>query len=147
MAHQHLARLAVCDVAVAIVDHAYLDARHRAAEGARADLTRLEAVPQHAHHLGHAPDLDQRKAEALFEGGVQLRLDAGADAEAHVVAPLVSPGGWFEQQGRDHAEIVHDGRARLGDLAPPALWMEAIGLDLAVAGRMAPISETTPALA
>ena len=118
---------------VAIVDHTYLDARHRPAEGARADLTRLEVVPQHTHHLCHAPDLDQRKAKAPFEQQVQLRLDAGANAEADVVVPLVLPRRLVEQQGRDHTEIMHNGRARLGNLPPPPLWMEAIRLNLAVA--------------
>ena len=67
MAHQHLPVLAVRHVAVAIVDHAYFNAPHGSAEGARADLTRLEVVPQYTHHLCHAPDLDQRKAKAPFE--------------------------------------------------------------------------------
>ena len=84
------------------------------AERARADLPRRHVVEQDAHHLGHAPHLDQRKAEALLEHGMQLRLDAGADAEAHRMrrAPP-SPGGWPSSSGTIDAEIMHDGRARL----------------------------------
>src|SRR5262249_1736446 len=89
VAHQELAGLAIADVAIGIVDDAHLDARSDAAEGAGADLARFDAVGQHARHLGHAPDLDHGKAEALFEGGMQFGLDAGADAEAHGMAPLV----------------------------------------------------------
>ena len=40
-----------------------------------------------------------------------------------------------EQQRGDDAEVVHDGGPRLRDLAPPRLRMEAVGLDLAVAGQ------------
>ena len=74
-----------------------------------------------------------RKAEALLERGMQLGLDAGADAEADLVTPFVLAGRQLEQHGRDDAEIVDDGGARLGHLAPPVLRMEAVGLDLAVA--------------
>ena len=89
MAHEHLARHLIGHIPVSFVDDPHLDARHRAAEGAGADLARLKVVGQRPHHLGHAPHLDHGEAKAHLEGGVQLRLDAGADAEAHVVAALV----------------------------------------------------------
>jgi hypothetical protein len=92
-------------------------------------------VAQHAHHLRHAPELDHGKAEAGFERRVQLGLDAGADAEADLVFAFVFAGRQLQQHGRDHAEVVDDGGAGLGHLAPPALRTEAIRLDLAVAGR------------
>jgi hypothetical protein len=122
-------------VGVVLVDDAHLDPRHLATEGASADLARSNIVGEDPHHLGHAPDLDERKAEAFFERGVKLRLDAGADGEAHRMAPLVLVGRAAEQQRHDHAEIVHDGRAGLPDLAPPQLRMEPVGLDLAIAGE------------
>src|SRR5262245_66436828 len=80
MAHHKLAGLAIGDVAIGVVDDAHFDARPDAAEGARADLARLDAVAQHPRHLGHAPDLDHGKAEALLEGRMQLGPDARADA-------------------------------------------------------------------
>ena len=147
MAHQQLARLSVGDVVLGIVDDAHLDARHGLAEGARADLARLVGVAQHAHHLGHAPELDHGKAEALLEFGVQLGLDAGADAEADLVLPFVLAGRQLQQHGRDHAEIVDDGGAGLGHLAPPALRMKRSGWIWQLPVAMAPIRETTPALA
>ena len=61
----------------------------RATESARVDLARLVAVGKDAAGLGHAPHLDQRETETLLEGPVQLRFDASAKAEAHVVALLV----------------------------------------------------------
>ena len=126
---------AVRHVAIVVVDDAHIDAGHGAAEGTGADLARLVAVGEHAHHLGHAPQLDHREAEAGLEGGVKLRLDAGAEAEAHTVRAVLRARRLAEQQRRDDAEVVHDGRPRLGDLAPPVLGMEAVGLHLGVAGE------------
>jgi hypothetical protein len=133
MAHQHLAGLAVRHIAVVLVDDPHLDARHGAAEGARAHLSGRDAIGQHTHHLGHAPQLDQRKTEALLEGRVQLRLDAGAEAEAHTMPAVLGAGRLAQQQRRDDAQVMHDGGPRLGDLAPPHMRMKAIGLDLAIA--------------
>ena len=82
-----------------VVDDARLEAAGRAAEGARADLARLVAVGEDAPGLGHAPHLDQREAEALLERRVQLRLDAGADAEAHRCARSSGAGGWLSSIG------------------------------------------------
>ena len=67
MAHQHLPVLAVRHVAVAIVDHAYFDARHRSAEKARVPTDAARSCPPvHAPSLS-CPNLDQRKAKAPFE--------------------------------------------------------------------------------
>ena len=147
MAHEHLAGLAVGNVAVLLIDDAHIDARNRAPERSRAHLARLAAVRQHAHHLGHAPDLDQREAEALLEGRMQLRLDPRADTEPHAVTALVLAGRLGEQQGRDHAQIVHDGCPRLGDLAPPELGWKRSGWIWQLPVQMAPIKDTTAALA
>jgi hypothetical protein len=86
-------------------------------------------VGENAHHLGHAPNLDHGKAEALLEFGVQLRLDAGAETEADAVAAIVLGGRLAEQERRNDAEVMGDGRARLSHFLPPALRREAIGLD------------------
>ena len=51
------------------------------------------AIGEDATGLGHAPHLDERKAEALLEGLVQLGLHAGAEAEVHPVGPLLAAGG------------------------------------------------------
>src|SRR5262249_48485033 len=47
---------------------------------------------------------------------------------------LVLAGGLRQQQRRDHAKVMHDGRPGLRHLRPPALRMEAIGLHLAIGG-------------
>ena len=133
MAEQHLARVALGEVALLVVDHADFHPGDFPPECARARLARLVAVGQAAHHLRHAPDLDQGKAEALLERPMELRLDAGADAEAHAVRSLLRVHGLAVQHGRDDAEVMHDRRPCLGDLAPPAPGMEAVGLDLATA--------------
>ena len=133
MPDDHLAGLAVGNVPILIVDHAHIDARDGAAEGTRADLARRAIVGQNAHHLGHAPDLDQGKAEPLLEYRMQLRLDAGAQSEAHLVRAVFGARRLSQQQRHDHAQIVNDRCPSLGDLLPPALRREAIGLNLAVA--------------
>src|SRR5262245_3705173 len=90
-------------------------------------------VEEHAHHLGHPPHLDQRKAKTLFEGRMKLWLDAGADADSHAVVPVVGTWRPPKQQWCDHAEIMNDAGACLPDLAPPAIGVKSIGLDLATA--------------
>ena len=95
MAEQHLARLPVGEVALLVVDHAHFHPGDFPPEGARADLARLVAVRQAAHHLGHAPEFDQGKAEALLDRPMELRLDAGADAEAHACALSCASVGWL----------------------------------------------------
>jgi hypothetical protein len=135
VAHQHFPRSPVSDVAIGIVDDAHLDARHGPPEGAGADLARLDGIAQHANHLRHSPQLDHGEAETLLERRVQFGLDAGADAEPDLVLPFVLGRRELQQHRRDHAEIVDDGRTGLGDLLPPALGMEAIRLDLAIAGH------------
>src|SRR5262249_57567789 len=87
MARGDRSGLAVRHVVLLIVDHPYVDARHRPAESTRADLARLDVVREYAHHLRHPPDLDDREAETFLECPMQLRLDAGPDAEPDVVAP------------------------------------------------------------
>jgi len=64
---------------------------------------------------------------------LELGLDAGPDAETHGVRSLVRIRWLAVQHCRNDAEVVHDGRLCLGDLAPPAPGMEAFGLDLAIA--------------
>ena len=94
-----------------LVDHPGLDARYRTAEGASADLARRHVVDQHAHHLGHAPELKQRKAEARLEDAVQLRLHAGAEAEAHAVIQVTRSGRLVQQHRYHDAQVVHHGGA------------------------------------
>src|SRR6185295_14412620 len=135
VAHKHLPGLAVWHVAIGIINDTDIDARHSPPEGTRSYLTRLKGVAQHADHLRHAPDLEHRKTEALLERLVQLRLDAGTDAEADAMAPLDVAGRLVEQQGRDHPEVMDDGGPCLRHLTPPALRRKAIGLNLAAASQ------------
>src|SRR5438552_8603460 len=81
-----------------------------------------------AASLGHRPGLDQREAEALLEYGVVLRVSVGAVAEAHAMAAVLRAGRALQQDRRHHAEIVDDRGARVDDIAPPSLRMEAIEL-------------------
>src|SRR5207244_11432080 len=81
-------------------------------ERARADLAGLAAIRQDAHHFRHSPDFDQGKAEALLDRAMELRLDAGADAETYGVRSLVRVRWLAVQQGGNDAEVMHDGRLR-----------------------------------
>jgi hypothetical protein len=99
------------------------------------DLPWLDAIGEDATGLRHAPDLHERKAEALLEGGVQLRLDTGADAEADPVRPLLGDRGLVEEQRRHDAEVVQRGRARGHHVGPPAPRAEALGQDEAARGE------------
>src|SRR5207302_1670171 len=74
-------------VARLVGDHR-LEAALRPAEGARADAARLLVVGEDPAGLGHAPNLDERYAEAFLEGRVERRVDAGADGEFEPVAAL-----------------------------------------------------------
>jgi hypothetical protein len=133
MAEQHLARLPAGEVALLIVDHANFHPGDFPPKRARADLAGLAAIRQDAHHLRHSPDFDQGKAEALLDRAMELRLDAGPDAETHGVRSLVRIRRLAVEHGSNDAEVMHDGRLCLGDLAPPPLRMEAFGLNLAIA--------------
>ena len=133
VADQHLAGRAVGHVAIGVVDDAHLEAGLNPAEGARADLARRLVVDQGANHLRHAPELDEREAEALLERCVQLRLDAGTDAEAHAVLALVRRLGPAQQHRHDDTQVVHDGGPRFAHLRPPARGLETVCLHLAVA--------------
>ena len=64
-----------------------------------------------------------------------LRVDAGADGEAHAVAALQRRRRLAQQHRHHHAQVVHDGGARLVHLRPPARGAEAVGLHLAVAAQ------------
>lgn len=88
VADHQLARRAVGQHLAGLVHHAGVQARACAAEGPRADLARFVAVAQGPHHLGHAPEFEQREAIARLECRVQLGLDAGAVAKAHWVRAL-----------------------------------------------------------
>src|SRR5262249_42324016 len=121
VAHEHLAGFTIRDVTVAIINDADIDAWHGPPKGARPQLARLDVVRKHTHHLGHAPDLNQRKAEARFKSPMQLRLDACADAIADLMASLAVARRLIEQQWRDHPEVVHDAGSRFGYFTPPAL--------------------------
>src|SRR5258705_11900265 len=92
----------------AIVDHFRLESTDRPPEGARADLPGLDAIGVDAPRLRHAPDLDEREAEALLEGGVQLGLHARAQAELDAMATLLGGGGLVQEQGRHHPQVVDD---------------------------------------
>ena len=111
---------------VALVDHAGLEAAMRPAEGARVDLPGLEAIGQDAPRLGHAPHFHERKAEALLEGVVELRLDAGAQPELDRMPALLRHGLLVEEERRHHAQVVDDGRAGGGHFGPPAAGAEAL---------------------
>src|SRR5207253_5389477 len=111
---------------VALVDHAGLEAAVRPAEGARVDLPRLEAIGQDAPRLGHAPYFHERKAEALLESLVELRLDAGAEPELDRMPALLRHGLLVEEERRHHAQVVDDGRAGGGHFGPPAAGAEAL---------------------
>src|SRR5207249_2972627 len=73
-AHEKLALGTSRDLFIAIVDHLRPESAERPSEGARLDLPRLDAVGVDAPGLRHPPDLDERKAKALLEGSVKLRL-------------------------------------------------------------------------
>ena len=135
MSDDHLAGRAVGHITVLVVDHADIQPRHRPSEHARAHLARRLVVEGGAHHLGHAPDLDQREAEALLELRMPLRVDAGADGKAHAVAAVQRRRRLAQQHRHHHAQVVHDGGARLVHLGPPARGAEAVGLHLAVAAQ------------
>ena len=62
------------------------------------------------------------------------RVDAGAEAEAHLVLRSASPGG-AEQHRRHHAEVVHDRGAAFAHALPPGAGMEAVELDDDAAGE------------
>ena len=135
MAHPHLAGLAVGHLGARFVHHAHLQAGLGAAKGARADLARRVVVGDDAHDLGHAPQLHQGQAKALFEYGVQLRLDTGAVAKAHAVRALQRAGRLGQQHGHHHAQVMHDGGPALAHLLPPARGRKPVGLHLAAAGQ------------
>ena len=76
--------------------------------------------------------------ERIFTDFSEIHGDRGFGDDAAIVCgmgvfegrPVMIVG---EQKGRDYAQIVHNGCPRLGDLAPPGVGMEAVGLDLAIA--------------
>ena len=88
-ADDELALDAARHLAILGVHHPRLEVALRPAEGAGRDLPGLDVVGEDAAGLRHPPHLDQRKAEALLEQRVQVRLDAGAEAELHRVPPLL----------------------------------------------------------
>ncbi len=120
-----------------IVGNPELEIFLRLSDAARADVARLAARGDHraAAGLGHGPGLDEREAETRLESGVVPRVGVGAEAEAHAMRALVRAFRKPEQDRRHDAEIVHDRRARLGDLAPPAPGVEALELDDAPGGE------------
>src|SRR3546814_11460469 len=75
MALQQLALLAARYFTALVISHHRFQPGQRPAEGARRDLPRLVIVGEDPAGLGHAPDLDQRKTEALLERFMQLWLD------------------------------------------------------------------------
>src|SRR5262249_39771172 len=131
-AHEELAVLAARDVPALIVDHARLEGAEWAPERARGDLAGLVTVGVDPPGLRHAPDFDEGEAEALFEARVQLGLDAGAQAELHVVRPVLRHLRLIEEQRRHDAQIVDDRRLRRGHVLPPTCGAEALGLSQAV---------------
>ena len=135
------------DVSIGIVDDAHLDARHGPPECAGADLARLHGVAQHANHLGHSPELDHGKAEALLERRVQLGLDAGADAEPDLVLPFVHARRELQQNRRDHPEIMDDVAPVSATSRHQRCGWKRSGWIWQLPVTMAPISETTPAFA
>ena len=134
-AHQQLARVVDADVDAALVDDSRVDVGRGAAEAALADMARL-AVGHDAGGragLGHRPGLEQRDAEARLEGGVVARIDAGAEAEAHLVLAVEVARRRREQHRRHDAQVVHHRRAALAHALPPGLRVEAVELDDAAA--------------
>src|SRR6266446_4081533 len=80
------------DLLITVVRHAGFEATPRPAESPRVYLARLDAVGVDTSRLRHAPYLDEREAEALLEGLVQLRLDTRPEAELHTGSPLFGRG-------------------------------------------------------
>ena len=92
------------------------------------DLARLVAVGVDAPGLGHAPDLDEREAETVLEGGMKLRVHPRPEPEAHPVRPLLRNLGLVHEQRRDDAEVVRHRVARVSTkVPPPSAGMEAVG--------------------
>ena len=135
VAHQHLAWRAGRHRLAGLIRYPHLQPWRTTAKGARAHLAVVAMVGDSAHHLGHAPELDERKAKALLEGGMQLRLYPRAIAKAHTVLLFPIRWGLLEQEGNDHAQVVNDGGAAAGHLLPPAAGLKAVGLDLAAAAQ------------
>src|SRR5262245_29682509 len=108
MTEQHLARLLVWDVAILIVDHTNFYPREFPTECARANRTRLAAIRQKAHHLRHSPYFDQGEAKALLDRSMELWLDAGPDAEPHIVRPLSGVWWLIVEHCSNNAEVMHD---------------------------------------
>ena len=65
------------------------------AEACAADVARLAVGDDDGARagLGHCPGLQQREAEALLEGRMVSWVDAGAEAEAHLVLAVARDGG------------------------------------------------------
>src|SRR4030095_15008972 len=92
-------------LALLLVDDSRLEPAARPSERAGRDLARFLDVGVEATGLGHAPDLDDREAEALLEGFVQLGLDPRAEPEADTVRALVRRRRQVEQQRRHHPQV------------------------------------------
>src|SRR5205814_9449217 len=58
-----------------------------------------------------------------------------SEAEAHTVTPVVRRRRLVQEERRDDAEVMHDGRARRRDLRPPPRRAEALGQHEAVRGE------------
>ncbi len=106
------------------------------------------AVGQHPHHLGHSPELDEGNRSASRRR-VQLRLERSAPTANRTRWERSSAlAACSSRSAHDDAEVMHDGRPRLGDLGATNA---AGGNDRAGSGQlpvtMAAISEKTPALA
>ena len=97
--HHELARLAVGDLGVVLVDDARGEAGHDAPH--RAGTLLAVARPEHDVRLGHAVALDDLDPEALAERRLELGRCRRGERDAHAMLPLLGrrlPG----RQDRDH---------------------------------------------
>src|SRR5690242_16778813 len=92
MAYEHFAVLAVAHVTLRVIYDTHLESRVRPSECTRSHLARLHGVAQRTHHLGHPPELHERKTETFLERPVQLWLDTRAQSEAHAVLAVIIAG-------------------------------------------------------
>jgi hypothetical protein len=73
------------------------------------------------------PQISKRgESEAFLESRLQLRFDAGAEAEAHLVRLVASIVGMVEQHRHYHAKVVHDHGPSFADLGPPKRQQETL---------------------
>src|SRR5215216_69648 len=127
-ADQQLAGFPERNIGAVIVDEAILHAFRWAADAARAKACRFarSGGGRRPPGLGHRPRLDDRDTVTLLEGGAMTDVDAGREGKTHAMLPFNLGHGQLQQNGRDYAETMHDGRAAIGHTLPPAVGVKAV---------------------